>query len=100
MKNGRIVRPAENLDDIRAERSAQLNGISARNDELGKVNDDCDLVPRFFLSYRLEVETAKQIAVDQFQRRPWFAGLKSCDFIAEDLLEPLSPILETLGYSY
>ena len=38
----RIVRPAQNLDDVGGERAAELQRVAARHDELRELDDDGD----------------------------------------------------------
>ena len=79
LEDGRIVRPAENLDDVGAEVAAQLDRIAARHDELREIDDDRDLLSGHaaFRPRWLQVERAQQVAIDQLQRRAGFAGLAS-----------------------
>ena len=39
LEDRRIVRPAQYLDHVGAERATQRQGIASRNHEFGKVND-------------------------------------------------------------
>ena len=61
-----VIRPAEGLDDVCAERSSELNCVSTRNHELGKIDDDSDLLTARRLGRldRLEIERPQQIPID------------------------------------
>src|SRR5262245_39864181 len=99
MKDGRIVGPTEDFYDICAEWSAELNRISSWDDEFRKIDNHSDLVG-FASPYRLEVQRAQQVAVDQFESSTRFARLNGGCLIAEYLLQPFSPVFGSFRQTY
>src|SRR5262245_23702540 len=100
MKNGRIVRPTEHFNDICAEWAAELNRISSWDDEFRKIDNQGDLVWRFHSTYRLAVQCAQQVAVDQFESSTRFTRLNCGCLIPEYLLQPFSPVFGSFRQTY
>ena len=101
LEDRRIVRPAQNLDDVRAEGAAELNGITAGNNEFGKIDDHRNLAWRFLPAADcLKVQRAKKVPVDELESSPGFACLQCGNLIPQYLLEPLAPILGPFGQAY
>jgi hypothetical protein len=106
LQDGRIVGPAERLDDVRAERTPELNGIAARHDELGKVDDHRHLPAAAARATRdrLEVQRPEQISIDELQRGSGLAHerhrLPPTLVGAERLFEPGAPIVGAAGRAH
>src|SRR5262245_46444937 len=75
MKYRGIISPSENLHDVGAEGTRKLDGISARDNELCEIDDHRNLARRWLTTHCLQVQCAKQIAVDQFKSDSRFASL-------------------------
>ncbi len=105
-----IVGPAKHLHGVGGEAAAQLEGITARHYELSELDDHGDTLRcrlggrgrfRRTTPERLEVDRAKQVAVDQFQGGSGFAEERGeVPFTAERLFEPRTPIFSTARRPY
>src|SRR5215813_13653938 len=75
MKYRRIISPSENFYDIRTEGTSKLDGIAARDNKLRKVDDHRNLARGRLTTHCLQVQGAKQIAVDEFESDSRLASL-------------------------
>lgn len=71
-----VVRPAEDLDDVRAERSAERHRVAARHHELREVDDHRDAARGVLRRQALQRESAQEIAVEQLERRGGLGGAR------------------------
>src|SRR5215471_18287038 len=93
MEDRRIVGPAENFDDVRAELPAELNRVAAWNNEFREVDNDRDFSGRFPGSQCLKIQSSQKIAINQLQSGTWLACLQCVRFVAQYLFKPICPII-------
>lgn len=83
-----IVRPAEDLHHVRAERAAEGDRVAARHDELREVDDQRDAAGSLLRREPLQVQRAQQVAVEQLERGRGLGGAREVGCrVAERVLE-------------
>src|SRR4051812_20873620 len=86
LEDRRIVRPPEHLDNVGAEWTAELYGLSPGHDKFRKVDDDGNLSGSSFTSPdHLKIQRTKKVAVDQLQSGAGLTRLLHRGLIAQDL---------------
>ncbi len=96
--DGRVVRPAQDLDDVGGELPAELDRLALRDDELGKVDDHRD-PPRHLrpLPDGLHVQRAEQVPVDQLRRPARLANDRQAGRLRPgQALQPLGIVVRPL----
>ena len=92
--NCRIVGPAQHLDNVGREGSSELQGVTTRHHELGKLDDHGDPSRgRRAVGNRPQVQGAQQITVDQLERRPRLAQQHLIALVAERIVQPGRPVV-------